>query len=134
MRINTGMNMKKWVLMILICILLAPVIYLLSRYNYMFFHTVIETLIASMGFIIFVVAILATRYRKDSLVSNIGYGMFVVSLITVIHFIAYKGMNIIIGYDSNLPTQLWVILNYIQVFSILIALLLYKMKTKGWVI
>jgi diguanylate cyclase (GGDEF)-like protein/PAS domain S-box-containing protein len=42
----------------------------------------------------------------------------------------FKGMNIIDGLDANLPTQLWIVLNYILAASIFLAILFGDKKVK----
>jgi hypothetical protein len=51
---------------------------------------------------------------------------FFIGLIDLAHILAYKGMPIFYGFDSELPIQLWILARYIQVLSLLIGCLLIK--------
>jgi PAS domain-containing protein len=46
---------------------------------------------------------------------------FFAGLIDFVHTLAYKGMGIFIGFDANLPTQLWIIARYLQSISLFVA-------------
>src|SRR5665647_2296532 len=98
------------------------VLYIFSKYNYPFFHLTIEFFTMLVGVLIFSVSSVSNKFNQTSFLIALGPGIFVASLITFLHAITYKGMGIIPGYDANLPTQLWVILNYILAVAILISI------------
>lgn len=122
--------MKKNIWLITILIILGIALYLLSRSDYLLFHLAIETAILVFGVLIFTISIISRNFDQSSFVVTLGPGIFVASLIAFIHMAAYKGMNIIEGYDANLPTQLWIVLNYILSTSILVAVLFGNKKVK----
>ena len=51
----------------------------------------------------------------------LGIAYLFISGIDFVHTLAYKGMSIFIGYDANLPTQLWILARYTQSISLLIS-------------
>ena len=110
----------------MVYILLAVIgvsLFVISRYNYLLFHTIIEFFAVLVAMLIFTVSVISRSFKQDSLLNNLGPGIMVVSFITFLHLVTYKGIYIIPGYDANLPTQLWIILNYIQATAFLVALL-----------
>jgi PAS domain S-box-containing protein len=126
-------SMKQSIILTGILIVLAPCLYFLSRYNYNLFHIVIEFFTVLLGILIFTITIISRKYNSHSFIERLGYGMLAVAVIVFLHTITYKGMNIVSGYDANLPTQLWISLNYIQSISILTAIILLKIKLKSWI-
>ncbi len=126
-------SIKSQVIMIAIFIVLGPLLYILSGYNYNLFHLSTEFFTLAVAILIFTITIISRKYNSHSLLERIGYGMLAIAVMTFLHAIAYKDMNIFSGYDSNLPTQLWIGLNYIQAISILVAIVLFEKKIKAWI-
>lgn len=119
--------MRKNITHIFLAILVGLVFYSFSQYNYLFFHTTIELFTMLVGMLIFTVSNISKKYSQNSFLINLGPGIFIASLIIFLHMLAYKGMGVIIGYDDgNLPTQLWIVSNYILSAAILIAVRNFK--------
>jgi PAS domain S-box-containing protein len=63
-----------------------------------------------------------TRHlTKSNYVLFISIALLCAGIIDFIHTLAFKGMGIFIGYDANLPTQLWIIARYFQSISLVAA-------------
>jgi len=102
---------------------------LMQGYNYLLFHTVVELLGIIPSFMISLVIILVWKHLKENnFLSFLGIAFFFVGAIDLIHTLAYKGMPIFLGFDSNLPTQLWILARYVQVISLLIGCALIPVK------
>jgi diguanylate cyclase (GGDEF)-like protein len=96
-------------------------LYLTSHYDYLLFHSLTEIFSIVVGCCMFIVA-WNSRQRLDNdylLFLGIAYGF--VSVIDLIHTLAYKGMGVFPGYDANLPTQLWIAARYCQSLSLLVS-------------
>jgi len=52
-------------------------------------------------------------------------------MLDLLHMLSYSGMGIIIEFDANLPTQLWIAARYWQSISYLLALFAINKKIKG---
>jgi PAS domain S-box-containing protein len=124
-------SMKRSIILAGILILVGPCLYFLSRYNYNLFHLAIEFSTMIVGTLIFTLAIVSQRYKTNVIILRLGAGLLAVVFVTFLHAISYKGMNVFIGYDSNLPTQLWIILSYIQSISVLSIILFLNIKIKS---
>lgn len=107
--------------------------YILSRYNYLVFHLLIESFAIILGVLIFTISFISRRFKNISFISIVGSGSLVIAIITFLHAITYKGMGLIPGYDANLPTQLWVVLGFIQVFAILFAIIGGDKVSNFWI-
>jgi diguanylate cyclase (GGDEF)-like protein len=103
-------------------------LYLTSLYSYLLFHSVTETFSIVIGCCIFILA-WNSRQRLDSdYVLFLGIAYLFVSSLDLLHTLAYKGMGVFPGSDSNLPTQLWVAARYVQSISLLIAPVFLRRK------
>lgn len=118
--------MKKTIRSIILCIVIGIPLYWVSRNNYILYHILVEISIAMIGILIFSVSLNSRSFNKVNLLVMLGPGFLVSSLIGMIHSYTYYGMNIIHGYDANLPTQLWIVLSYILAFSFLFTILFHK--------
>lgn len=125
------MRKKSWFIGVLVIIGIA--LYISSRVNFLLFHLIVESSILIIGVLIFTVSIISKKFDQNSFITTLGPGILVASLINFLHIVTFKGMNIIPGYDANLPTQLWIVLSYILSVSIFMSILLGNRKVKlGW--
>jgi PAS domain S-box-containing protein len=103
-------------------------LYLSSLYHYLLFHSIAEFFSIIIATTIFLVAWNARRFFDNNYFIFIGVSYLFVAGLDLIHTLAYKGIGIFIGYDANLPTQLWIATRYVQSLSLLIAPL-FLLKT-----
>jgi diguanylate cyclase (GGDEF)-like protein len=122
--------LKKGIIWTIFAAFVGVVLYLFSKYNYLFFHMTIEFFTVLVGVLIFTVSAISKKFNQNSFLNTLGPGILGVSLITYLHLVTYKGISIISGYDSNLPTQLWIVLNYFLSLSILYAIWNENKKAK----
>jgi len=118
-------------------LIIGIIIYILvysSIYDYLLFHTIVELVTILIGFGVFIVAWNARQFSENNFLTFIGISFLFISSIDLIHTLAYKGMNIFQGFDSNLPTQLWIAGRFLHSFSFLIALLFLRRKIKPFLI
>jgi len=73
------------------------------------------------AFSIFAVTWNTKQYIKNSYLFFVGISFLFIGIFDMLHTISYKGMNIIKGYDADLPTQLWIVARYMQCITFLIA-------------
>ncbi len=97
------------------------VLYIGSRYNYLLFHSLVEifTVIVACG--IFIIAWNCRTILNNNYFLFVGIASLFVGAVDLIHTLAYKGMGIFPGYDSNLATQLWIVGRSLQSFSLFVA-------------
>lgn len=96
-------------------------LYLMSLYHYLLFHTVAESFSIVIASAIFLVA-WHTRYiAGNNFLLFIGNAYVFIAFIDTLHTLAYTGMEIIKGYGTNLPTELWITGRYFESLTLLIA-------------
>lgn len=101
-------------------------LFLTSLYSFLLFHTLVELFTVVVSFGIFVIAWSSRKYANNEFLLIIGIAYLFVGGFDLIHALTYKGLNIIFGYGSNLPTQLWVAARYFESVSFVVALLFFK--------
>ncbi len=107
--------------------LILFLIYITNFYSYLLFHTIAELFSIVIAFGVFAIGWNTRKNIESSLFLILGVSLLYIGLIDLIHTLAYKGMGIFVGYDANLPTQLWIAARYLQAGSFLMAfILIYK--------
>jgi putative nucleotidyltransferase with HDIG domain len=100
-------------------------LYRLSFFNYLLFHSLAELFSIVVACAVFLLAWNARQFIENDFLLFVSVGSLFVAGFDTVHMLSYGGMNIFPGYDSNLPTQLWVAGRYIQSVSFLLAPLFF---------
>ncbi len=108
-------------LSIIIIALMVAGLYFLSLYNYLLFHFIIEFASIVIGICVFLIAVHTSYLTKNVFMVFLGASLLTSSLLDFLHTLSFKGMNIFVGFDSDLPAQLWLSARFVQVIGIAIA-------------
>jgi signal transduction histidine kinase len=103
-------------------------LYVLSRVNYLLFHSSVEVFSIVIAFAIFAIAWNSRRMMGSSYLIFIGIACLFVGGVDLLHTLAYKGMGVFPEQGSNLATQLWIATRYLLSISLLAALFFNKRK------
>jgi signal transduction histidine kinase/PAS domain-containing protein len=103
-------------------------LYLLSRFNYLLFHSSVEVFSIVIAFAIFAVAWNSRRMMDSNYLLFIGIACLFVGGVDLLHTLAYRGMGVFPEQGSNLATQLWIAARYLLSFSLLAALFFANRK------
>ncbi len=96
-------------------------LYISSLYSYLLFHSLVELFSIVIACGVFMVAWNARPFVDNRYILFIGIAYFFVAGVDLVHTLSYRGMPIFRGYDTNLPTQLWIAARYMESLSLLIA-------------
>lgn len=99
-------------------------LYLISRYNYLLFHSLVEFFSVAIAAGIFMFAWNSRRFIANNYLVFIGISYLFVGTIDLLHTLSYKNMGVFPGGGANLPTQLWIAGRYLQSCSLVAAPLL----------
>jgi PAS domain S-box-containing protein len=102
-------------------ILAFALLYLARLYSYLLFHGLVEAFSVAVAFSIFAIAFNSRRFHGNSFLLFLGAAYLGVSLIHLLHMLAYKGMGVFTSFDANLSTQLWIAARYLESLALLIA-------------
>ncbi len=109
-------------------LIFTSLMYLVSLYNYLLFHNLVELFSIAVAASVFMLALNTLRFMDNDFLFLIGTSYFFAAVIDLFHTLTYKGMGILPGNDANLPTQLWIAARYLQSLSFLSAVLLIGQK------
>ncbi|MBN2720097.1 MAG: hypothetical protein JXR72_03230 [Proteobacteria bacterium] len=102
-------------------------LYLVSTQNFLLFHILVESASILIAFAVFIIVLNTKHFLENRYLLFLGLAFPFIGLLDFLHTLAYKGMDIFPGYDSNLPTQLWIQARYLQSVTLLVApIFLYK--------
>lgn len=96
-------------------------LYLTTFYSYVLFHSLAELFAIVIAVCVFMVAWNTRIYMRNNYFLFIGISLVFMALVDTLHMLSYKGLGIFTGFDSNLPTQLWIAGRYLQAVSFIIA-------------
>ncbi len=100
------------------------VLYWTSHHHYLLFHTLVELFSIAIGWSVLALVWNARQWMKNPYLFVLGVSLAAVGCIDLAHALAYRGLSLFPGYDTDLPTQLWIAARYLQSLSMLFALLL----------
>ena len=121
---------EKTLMQFLIGALVLFGLYLTSLYSYLLFHSLAEVFSVAVAFAIFMLVWNARRFIGNSSLLLLGIGYLFIGGLDFIHTLAYKGMGVFRGYDTNLPTQLWIAARYIESLVFLAVPLFLQRRLK----
>ncbi len=81
-----------------------------------------------MTFTIFIVFWNSRKAIDNQFFTLLGISFLFMGVIDLLHTLAYKNMNIFLGYDANLPTQLWIAGRAFQAVALLLSVLFIGKK------
>ena len=114
-------QLKKYYWSVLFCISILVGLWIASECSYLIFHSIAEIFSIVVACGIFVLAWNSRRFAENNYLLFIGIAYLFVAGIDLLHTLAYKGMGVFEGYQSNLATQLWISARYIESISLFIA-------------
>jgi len=109
-------------------VVFVGLMYLISLYNYLLFHSLAELFSIAVGAAVFMLAWNTRRFMSNDFLFLIATSYLFAGFIDLVHTLAYKGMGLFPGDDANLPTQLWIAARYLQGFSFLYAALFFARR------
>jgi PAS domain S-box-containing protein len=103
---------------------------IISLHSAVLLHTLVEMFSIIVACSIFMIAWNTRRYLTKNYILFIGISFLFVSVLDLLHTLAYEGMNVFPGSDANLPTQLWIAARYTGSISLLVAPLVMNWKPR----
>lgn len=105
--------------------------FLLSRFNFLLFHVIIELYSILIGIMIFILSTSTYQFVKTNYFTFIGISYLFVSLLDFTHTLVYKGMNIFPFVNTaNYATQFWISARYLEAVSLFLSPFFIKRKLK----
>ncbi len=123
---------SRWrtVLQIIGGVALLAGLYVISRQNYLLFHSLAELFSIVIAFGIFALCWNSRLLLQDNYLVFLAIAYLSVALLDTLHTLAYSGMGVFAGATENLSTQLWISARYVESVSLLATALLIGRKIR----
>lgn len=105
-------------------------LFLLSRYNYVLYHTIIEFFAIFSGFSIALISFSTRKLSKNPILTEFGVLYLFVSVIDFLHTVSYKGMMIFQNWSANQPIQFWITGRLLETIGFVTIIFLRKVKER----
>jgi signal transduction histidine kinase len=117
---------------VLIAAAILYLLYFLSQWDYLFFHSAVEVFTIVIAFATFAIAWNTRRIMNNKYFLLVGISLFFVGILDLFHTLTYKNMAVFfwIGAHPNIATQLWIAMRYLFAFSMVIPLLFTTKKIR----
>lgn len=115
-----------------VSIAVAVVLYVVSIYSYLLFHSLAELFSIAVACGIFMLAWNSRRIAKNDFLLFLGIAYLFVAFLDTLHTLGYEGMGVFEnrGHGSNLATQLWIGTRFLESASLLVASYFIRRKFK----
>ncbi len=111
----------------------SVVLYVISRFNYLLFHSLVESFAIIVAALIYVLATRTYQHSRNSMFLFLGIAFFHIAVLDFAHLLTYKGMGVFPGFGSDTPTQLWIAGRFLEAATFLIAVLfLWQKQIDRW--
>ncbi len=104
-----------------VAVLGGGILCVLSFYNYLLFHTLVEIFSVVVAWGIFVLAWNTRAHMTQDSLFFIGAAYLFVGFFDLVHTLAYKGMGVFPSTTADQPTQLWICARYLEALALAIA-------------
>jgi len=123
-------QLKKYYWSILFCISILVGLWAASENSYLVFHSIAEIFSIVVACGIFVLAWNSRRFAQNNYLLFIGIAYLFVAGLDLLHTLAYKGMGVFQGDESDLAAQLWISARYVEGASLLVATFFVNRKLR----
>ncbi len=96
-------------------------LYVVSRYNYLLFHSLVELFSVLIAFAVFSFAWHTRRLLNNHYLLFLGIASLFTGALDLMHLLTYAGMGVFPGRGANLPTQFWIAFRFVFSLSFLLA-------------
>lgn len=107
---------------------------LISRWNFLLFHILVEFFSISVAYSVFFYSWHSRKLHSSGFLLFIGVAYLAVGSMDLLHTIAYKGMGILNIQGANCATQLWIASRYLEASSILLSFFFINRKVKSYAV
>ncbi|WP_212637852.1 MASE3 domain-containing protein [Desulfocicer vacuolatum] len=102
---------------------------IVSRHNYLLFHSLAEFFSIAVAFALFIVVWNSRQFVTNTAFVYIGIAYLFIGSLDLIHTISYKGMGVISEtWGANPATQLWIAARYMESISLFLFFAFFKKR------
>ncbi len=115
---------------ILAVLIAVVVLYVVSIYDYLLFHSSIEFFAIVIGMSISLIVWNEREKIDNGYLIFLGVTFLFISILDFFHALSYQGMGVFPSYDAALSIQLWIAARYMQGITFLVAPFMFGRKVR----
>lgn len=115
---------------IILSLIIILILHIISRYNYLLFHSLVEISIVVVAVVLFMNTWFSRNTLKNNYLLFLGLAYVFIAFIEVLHTLAYKGMGVFPFQNIDLSAKLWLVARYVEASALLIAPFMIKKQVK----
>ena len=116
---------------VMTCSLVMGVFILISRYNFLLFHSFAEGYSIVIACCIFMIAWNSRAFLENNYIMFLGIAYLFTGLLDFIHMLGYSGMGVFADNGGGLATSLWIAARYLESVSLIAAPFFINRKVNG---
>jgi|GEM_PF-6346596 len=105
---------------------------LLSQYDFILFHYLVELFSIVIGAMVFVIVWNNRSRLTDAGLVIIGVSYFFVALVDLLHTLSYAGTGLFQQHAPDMPTQFWIAARSIEGVSLALGIVLYGRRSRPY--
>lgn len=106
---------------VVVWVTIIILLYLISLSNYLLFYTVVELFSVYVAYVIFLIVWKSRTRLENRYLIILGIGYFFVGSVDFLGTLAFHGMGVFPGFDTNLTIQLHIIARFLRSATFLVA-------------
>ena len=114
----------------LIAVLILGILVVFRQYNYLLFHSIVETFSICIAFTVFMITFNSSKYLVSHFFLMIGVTYLFIGIMDLFHMLSYQGMSVFKDYDFY-ANQMWIGTRYFESVTMLVAFILVGSKKKA---
>ncbi len=111
-------------------LLATATLFLLSRSNYLLFHSLVELSSIVVAITLFSIGWNTRKITNNEPLTLLAISFLVIGSIDLLHTLSYKGMGVFPDAGVDPPTQFWIAARFLESISYLLAALLLRRKLR----
>lgn len=120
---------QNWIARAILGLLVIAGLTLISRYNFLLFHSLAELFSIAVAWAVFMLVWNTRHISDNNAFVWLGIAYLFIGLIDLLHTLAYKGMGVFDpSWGANLPTQLWIAARYMEGIALVLFPTLIKKR------
>ncbi|MDR9436205.1 MAG: EAL domain-containing protein [Thiohalophilus sp.] len=112
----------------LVPVLLIAVLVIVSRYNFLLFHTLAELFAVMVAIVLAMVAWYTYGFSRNHFLMYLGIGYLWIGVLDLMHTLSYTGMGVLALEGGNASIQFWIVTRYLEAILLLTAPLFFSYR------
>lgn len=124
-KFNKALAVQGW----LVPLLMVAVLVVVSRSNFLLFHTLAELFAVMVAVVLAMVAWYTYGFSRNHFLMYLGTGYLWIGVLDLMHTLSFSGMGVLALDGGNASIQFWIVTRYLEALLLLSAPLFFSYRT-----